>query len=275
MAFADPIANVNDKLNDQVPFLPEILGLVITWALVLMLVRHFSRLFQVMELNSRHFKLDERALVSIDRILDTFFYTMGIFASLLILGITGALYAGLTAFGVIGLIIGFAGSEVLGNLLAGFVLILDRPFVIGDYIKVGNHEGNVRRVSLRSCEIQQGDGLFVTLPNAYMTGRPIINYTKNPSRRVEIKVGLLHMNDLGRAMALAQDVLDNQATRLQERPFQVLASEITEGSVVITCRFWVPRSDFSVARSEATLALNKLFKQEDIALAVPLLKDIS
>jgi len=252
----------------------EMVGLLITWVIVFMLVRHFNRIIQALDQRSRHFNFEDRALASFDKILDTFFYTMGVFASLLILGVTGALYAGLTAFGVIGLIIGFAGRELISNILAGFVLVLDSPFVIGDSIEVGGHAGTVERLSLRSCELKQGDGRSVILPNSYLTSKPILNNTKNPVRRVEISLDLLHQTDVVRAIELARELVENLSYRREDRPVDILVNSVESAAVELLIRFWVTRTEFTSARSAATLELTRLCKAEGLELAVPLYKNI-
>ncbi len=274
MPDTDTFANLIGALNDRVPYLAEIVGLVITWTIVMMLVRHFHNVLQALDQRSRRFHMEDRALAAFDKILDTFFYTLGIFVSLLILGITGALYAGLTAFGVIGLIIGFAGRELISNILAGFVLVLDSPFVIGDSIEVGGFAGTVKRLSLRSCEVQQGDGRYIVLPNSYLTGKPILNNTKNPVRRVQVSLALMKEAEIPRAIHLSRELAEGLQVRLDNKPVDILVNKIEEGAVELLIRFWVARVDFTSAHSEATLKLTQMCKAEGLELAVTVYKNV-
>ena len=268
MVAFESFASLSDTVNDIVPHLAEIIGLVLTWSVALVLLRHFKRIVRLIDSRVTIYDFESRTLASINQIFGMIVFIMGLAISLYILGVTDALYAGLTAFGIIGIIIGLAGQEVLGNTLAGFVLILDHPFVVGDVINAGEHEGVVQKISLRSTVLQRVDGLYVLVPNSYLTERPIINYSTNPQRRIEIILPGIDLADMPRLMPLANEALENHPLRVPETEITVLADKIESGNADLKLRFWVARTDVVRARSEMTTRLVELCVQEGMALAV-------
>lgn len=262
------MADTLRELNEQLPYLPQVLGLVIIWVLIFILIRNLKRILKVINQSTDHVQMGTRTISSIDSLMHLCLYVLGVAISLHIMGVTGALYAGLTAFGIIGLVIGLAGQEIIANSLAGFTLVLDRPFIIGDTIQCGEFTGVVELISLRSTTVLQVDGIYLTLPNSFITGRPTLNYTRNPKRRVDVRLPGFDLTDMAQALPLIREAVDAYSLRLPETTMDLNFERIESGNGDIVVRFWVERTNYIRARSEMTGQLIDICQSEGFDLAI-------
>ncbi|MDY7041273.1 MAG: mechanosensitive ion channel, partial [Chloroflexota bacterium] len=131
-------------------FSRRLLGVVAVWVLVYVLVRYLARWVVALDEQIEEFDIDPRELKTLDRLTDYALITLGVIATLSILQLTQLLYSVMTAAGVIGVVVGFAVKDVAANFISGIFILLDRPFVSGDAIKIADYSGKVQRVSLRS-----------------------------------------------------------------------------------------------------------------------------
>ena len=102
----------------------------------------------------------------------------------------------LTTLGLVGFAISFAFQDVLKNLVAGIIILVQHPFNVGELVSLGGYEGTVIAISSRMTEIQCFDGRFAMVPNSNAIDNPIINYTRSPNRRIELPMRLAYSSDL-------------------------------------------------------------------------------
>jgi small conductance mechanosensitive channel len=102
----------------------------------------------------------------------------------------------LTALGLVGFAVSFAFQDVLKNLVAGIIILVQHPFNVGESVYLDGFEGTVVAISSRMTEIESFDGRFVMVPNANSISNPIINYTRSPQRRIELPLRLAYETDL-------------------------------------------------------------------------------
>jgi small conductance mechanosensitive channel len=102
----------------------------------------------------------------------------------------------LTALGLVGFAVSFAFQDVLKNLVAGIIILVQHPFNVGESVFLDGFEGTVVAISSRMTEIESFDGRFVMVPNANSISNPIINYTRSPQRRIELPLRLAYETDL-------------------------------------------------------------------------------
>ena len=186
----------------ELPFsLSSTMVLIIAiWIATAIFVRYFGHLINKMDKMSRLFDIDKRTFKTIDRIFDTIAVILAISLSLSVLGISGVLYTTLTAFGVIGLIIGMAITDLTSNVFAGIMMIFNPSFLVGEYIEVDKYSGTVEKISLRMTTLRRSDGILLMLPNTLLITKPVINYSATDKRRVEITVGIANENDIEEAL---------------------------------------------------------------------------
>ncbi len=148
--------------------------------------------------------------------------------------------------GVAGIAIGFAAKDTLSNLIAGVLLIIDRPFEIGDRIEVWSAPagsatwGDVIDIGLRATKIKTTDNIIIIIPNNEIMTRDIVNYTSISTKiRVRINVGVAYDADIEKAKELIKDVAGQAAWISKEPPPKVVVRNFGESSVDLQLRVWI------------------------------------
>jgi small-conductance mechanosensitive channel len=194
-------------------------------------------------------------------------------ASLFILTLFGAGVGNvLLSASVLGVVVGLAARQTLGAVLAGFVLLFSRPFELGDWVKLHDHEGVVTDVSIVNTEIRTFDDEVVLIPNDEITSRAILNRSKNDRLRVQVDVGVDYETDVERAMTVAADAMAG-LDELKEAPApDVVVESFGDSAVVLTLRFYI--DDPSIrrkwdAQNAVMEAVKTAFEREGIAIPFP------
>lgn len=150
----------------------------------------------------------------------------------------------LAALGAIGLAIGLALQGTLSNIAAGLMLLWLRPFRVGDFIDNGNVSGTVNDVGLFASELSTFDGIYIFVPNSDLWNRRLINYSRMPTRMVDLKFGVAYGDDIaaGKKVLLAM-AADESKVNAQPEPF-VFVDELGDSAVVLRLRCWTATSDY-------------------------------
>jgi small conductance mechanosensitive channel len=143
----------------------------------------------------------------------------------------------ITTLGLVSVGIGFALKDILGNLFAGVLLLVQHPFTIGDQIRVGNQEGFVETVRVRDTQLLTYDGERVFIPNSTVFSSPIINYSSTPSLRKDVRIGIKYAAEIEKARRLALETLTGIPGVLRQ-PEPVVMVEAEEDHVALILRFW-------------------------------------
>lgn len=179
----------------------------------------------------------------------------------------------LAALGAIGLAVGLALQGTLANIAAGVMLLLLRPFRVGDYVSANGHDGTVEEIGLFTTEMTTFDGIYQSVPNSAIWGGRIVNYTRNPSRRHDIVVGISYRDDIDRAQEILLGVLHGDARVLDEARApagpQVLVRELAESSVTLGLRFWTATEDFWPANFDLRKAAKQALDANGITIPFP------
>jgi small conductance mechanosensitive channel len=173
--------------------------------------------------------------------------TLGRFLSVVVVAV-GAVYALdvvgvrigplLGALGVGGIALAFAAQDILQNLIAGVLLQVRHPFRVRDQIGSGDFEGTVEDINLRTVELTTYDGLTVYLPNAEVLKNPIVNYTRTPTSRTELTVGVAYDTDLSHAQQVLIDACRDAEGVQSKPPPEAWVLEFGESSIDIVLRYW-------------------------------------
>lgn len=173
---------------------------------------------------------------------------------------------------VIGVIVGLAARQTLGAVLAGFVLLFSRPFKLGDWVEIDDHEGIVTDVSIVNTELRTFDDERVMIPNDEVTSQPILNRTRSNRLRVQVDVGVDYGTDVSRAMEVAADAMaDVEVVESQPAP-DVVVESFGDSAVVLTLRFYV--ADPSIqrkwqAQNAVMEQVKAAFEAADITIPFP------
>ncbi len=162
----------------------------------------------------------------------------------------------LAVLGTAGLAIGLALQGTLSNIAAGFMLLMLRPFKIGDYVDAEGVSGTVESIGLFTTEFTTYDGIFLVVPNSQIWTRSILNYSRLPTRRMEVPIGIAYDDDIEKATAVLMELLEGDERVLKDPAPQVLVKELADSSVNLGLRCWANTDDFWGLKFE----LNKLAK---------------
>ena len=146
--------------------------------------------------------------------------------------------------GAAGLAIGLALQGSLANFAAGFLLIVFRPFKVGDFIEAAGVTGKVNAIHIFTTTLTTGDNKTIIIPNAKLGGDNIINYSTQPTRRVDLTVGVAYDADLKQVRALLEDIVSQDERILTDPPHQIAVSELADSSVNFIVRLWVESADY-------------------------------
>jgi small conductance mechanosensitive channel len=146
--------------------------------------------------------------------------------------------------GAAGLAVGLALQGSLSNFAAGVILILFKPFKVGDAIEAGGTMGTVDEIQIFTTVINAPDNRRIIIPNAKITGDIITNFTDVPHRRLEMKFCISYSDDMKKAKDVLMKLMTSDPRVLKEpKPF-VAVAELADYSVVLVCRPWVKPSDY-------------------------------
>jgi small conductance mechanosensitive channel len=132
----------------------------------------------------------------------------------------------------------------LSNFAAGVLLILFKPFKVGDFIQAAGSKGTVAKIQIFNTILNAPDNVRVIVPNAKVTGDSIMNYTVNGTRRVDLEVGVSYEDDLRRAQHVIEDVLREDTRILREPAPKVAVSRLGDSSVDFVVRPWVKSENY-------------------------------
>ena len=193
----------------------------------------------------------------------------GVILALSLLDATSIIGTVLGAAGIIGLAVGFAVKDTVENYISSILLSLRNPFLTRDYVAIGDTEGSVARLTSRATILISADGNHIRIPNSTVFKATIVNYTRNPQRRFQFKVGVDNDASLSRAQQLALDAIALVPGVLEEPAGVALIDDLGDSSVSLVIRGWVDQRSHGIAkvRSEAIRQVKNAF--DDAAIVMP------
>jgi small conductance mechanosensitive channel len=171
--------------------------------------------------------------------------------------------------GAAGLAIGLALQGSLANFAAGFLILMFRPFKIGDYVEVAGTSGSVEKIQIFTTELQTPDNKKVIIPNGAITAATITNYSANDTRRVDLVFGIGYGDDIDKAKAVLRAVIDADDRILKEPATNIAVLQLADSSVNFAVRPWVKSEDYWGVYFDLTETVKKRFDQEGISIPFP------
>jgi small conductance mechanosensitive channel len=202
------------------------------------------------------------------------FVKYGIFAIsfIAVLGQFGVQTASLLAvLGAAGLAIGLALQGTLSNVAAGVMLLILRPFNVGDYIEIGGIKGVVRELGLFGTELSTLDNVYIFAPNSKVWNTEIFNFNRNTHRRIDLTFAISYHDDINTAFKIIKDTLDKDDRLIdtKEKEPQIFVSALADSAVNITARIWVKTSENLSVRWALTKAIKEAFDAGGITIPFP------
>jgi small conductance mechanosensitive channel len=211
----------------------------------------------------------------VDKTLETFICNLVSMALLVVVVIAaiGALGVETTSFiaifGAAGLAVGLALQGSLSNFASGVLIVLFRPYRVGDWVEAAGISGSVEQVQILTTILKTGDNKQIIVPNSQIMDSIITNYSANDTRRIDMVVGVSYSDDLDKVRSTLQDLVAADDRILKEPAVTIAVSELADSSVNFVVRPWVSTADYWGVKFDLTEAIKKRFDKEDIAFPFP------
>lgn len=177
----------------------------------------------------------------------------------------------LAVMGAAGLAIGLALQGTLSNVAAGTMLLILRPFSVGDYIEFGSMGGSVKSLGLFGTELATVDNKYVFAPNSSIWGSEIVNYSRNKQRRQDITVGISYSDDINKAFKTIQRVLKKEKRLIETKGKEPLIAveAMNASSVDIKVRIWTKTDDFFGVQWDLLKNIKEALDEDGITIPFP------
>lgn len=173
----------------------------------------------------------------------------------------------LAALSGVALAVGLALQGTLSNVAAGVMILLQKPFKVGEAINVGEITAIVENIGLFTTELKQFDGLFVMIPNSELWNKPIINFNRHPTRRFELLIGISYDDDMQDARQQLLELATSDDRVLADPEPQAFVSSLDASSVGLGLRVWCKTSDYLALTWDLTEAAKAKF--DEVGLTIP------
>ncbi|MFU8848708.1 MAG: mechanosensitive ion channel family protein [Opitutales bacterium] len=171
--------------------------------------------------------------------------------------------------GAAGLAVGLALQGSLSNFASGVLLIMFKPFVAGNLVKIGGEMGSVVEVGMLHTELKSPENIKIIMPNSQIMGSAITNFSANDTRRVDMVIGVSYSDDLSKVMEVLKDMISKDERVLAEPAPFVGVSELADSSINFVVRPWTKSSDFWQFKCDFQKAVKERFDAEGISIPFP------
>lgn len=171
--------------------------------------------------------------------------------------------------GAAGLAIGLALQGTLSNVASGVMLLVLRPFKVGDYIEVAGQGGSVLEISLFTTQLSTPNNIFVSLPNSSVFNAAIVNYNRHPTRRIDLTIGIGYSDDIDKALAVALEVICADERVLADPVPMTAVRSLGESSVDLAVRGFTKTSDYWPTLFDLHRRIKQRFDAEGIEIPFP------
>ncbi len=192
---------------------------------------------------------------------------------LVIIAALGTLGVNTTSFaaiiGAAGLAVGLALQANFSNFGAGVVILFLRPFKIGDFVEAGGAAGTVETIGIFNTIIKTGDNRIIIVPNSNIIGGNIVNYSKEPIRRIDMVIGVGYEDDLKLVKETLEEIVNSDDRILKDPAPAVALAELADSSVNFNVRPWVKSADYWAVRSALLEKIKLTFDEKGINIPYP------
>ncbi|MDT8302185.1 MAG: mechanosensitive ion channel [Sedimentisphaerales bacterium] len=260
--------NVNEILQTVYEYLAQygfkVIGALLIFLIGRLVAKILSRWIEKALLKSR---IDKTLAKFIKNLSNIVLLVFVVIAALAPLGVETAQFA--VVLGAAGLAIGLALQGSLSNFASGFLMIIFRPFKVGDFIEAAGTKGTVKEIQLFNTIMNTPDNIRAIIPNSKITDDKILNYTTTGTRRVDLVIGISYEDDLKKAQTIIEDVLAQDGRVLPDPKSKVAVFELADSSVNFVVRPWVNSADYWDVYFEMTAKIKLALDENDITIPFP------
>lgn len=171
--------------------------------------------------------------------------------------------------GAAGLAVGLAMQGTLSNFAAGVMLLIFRPFKVGDFVDAGGVAGSVVEIAIFSTTLHSPDNVRITVPNSSIYGTVIKNFTANDTRRNDMVVGISYDDDIGKAIEVLERCVNADERVLKDPAPMIAASELADSSVNLIVRPWCKKEDYWGLRCDLTRKMKEELEAAGCSIPFP------
>jgi len=264
------VKNMNiDKIVETISLYASTYALKIVAAIIILLIgKWVSR--KISRLVSKLLHKNNIDVTLINFFENIVYYTLLVVVAIAALGQLGINTTSfLTIVGAAGLAIGLALKDSLSNFASGVMLILFRPFHIGDVVNAGGVLGKVDSITIFNTILNTPDNQRVIVPNSAITSGVITNITANPTRRVDLVMGIGYDDDIKKAKEVMEQIIKDDDRILSDPAPTIAVSELADSSVNFVVRPWVKTDDYWNVYFDLTEKIKTTFDKEGISIPYP------
>lgn len=260
-----------EKLLENLPEMIIDFGLKVLLAvLILIFGLQFIKIFRKIIKKSLN---KANADVGVTQFIDSF-VKIGLYVVLIMIIATGFgvnVTSVIAVLGSAGVAVGLALQGSLSNLAGGVLILILKPFKVGDYIieDANKNEGTVTEIQIFYTKLTTGDNRVIILPNGSLANTSLTNVTQAPYRRLELIVGISYESDLKKAKQLLSQMLDEDEKVIQEKDKNVYVDMLDQSSVNLGIRCWFLKEDYWEGKWRLTEQIKLLFDENNISIPYP------
>jgi small-conductance mechanosensitive channel len=263
-------AKFREMFNLQALLTPERLIKIAGTVLVIVLFYIAYRVIKYYVNKTAKKKLQTRRLAVIDKVIR---YTFNVLVALYVLNLLGInISAILGAAGIAGVAIGFAAQTSMSNIISGFFLFIDKSLQLGEYVTVGDISGTVTSIDLLSVKLTTPDNQLIHIPNENIIKANIIDNTVNPTRRLQIPVGVSYTSDLKQVVDVLTNVTVKIPQILQAPAPVIMFDKFADSSINIILAVWLKQEDMLIVKNTTIMTIYEDFAAAGISIPFPQLE---
>ena len=212
---------------------------------------------------------------AVDKILETFVCNLAYWAIMIFVIIAAINQVGvqttslIAVMGAAGLAVGLALQGSLSNFAAGVLIVIFRPYRVGDWVEAAGISGSVEQVQILTTILKTGDNKQIIVPNSQIMNSIITNYSANDTRRIDMIVGVSYSDDLDKVRKTLEELVASDERILKDPACTIAVSELADSSVNFVVRPWASTADYWSVKFDLTEAVKKRFDKEGISFPFP------
>lgn len=256
--------NLQKVIDMGIEFAPKLIGALLVVILGFWIT---TRLVGVLRKKMRKTNMDASLQPFLLSMLSVLFKVMIVFSAAGIVGIQTASFV--AVLGAAGLAIGLALQGSLSNFASGVLILMFRPYKVGDFIATQGFSGTVREIQIFTTVMTTVDNRMIIVPNASILSGPIENFSALPERQLDLVVGISYGDDIDLARQIIAEIIQTIPGQIPDKEIRIFVKKLSESSVDLGVRFWVESTEFWNATFLFQEKVKKAFDNESVGIPFP------
>lgn len=259
-----PLYMTEKILVELQEFAPKLIGAVLVLVIGIVVTKIILKLLKKGFQKSKLDPLSHKFITSILRIV---LYIVVLMTALSIIGVN--LTSLIALFSIAGLAISLAIQDSLGNLAGGVVLLMSKPFQVGDYVELDQIGGTVHNINVLQTKLITFDNKTILIPNGQVTSAKIINFSAQENRRLDLTFSIDYNADFEQAKKIIADIVENNQLALTDPQPIIRVGDLGEHAVHIVCKVWAKNSDYWELNYDLLEQVKAALDQAKISIPYP------